>query len=63
MEEEEEGNEEGNDITQNEHERNLEDAYRSFVFPSLPKSVIDSTLKEKNLMWKHWLKNNSKGQI
>ena len=46
--EEEEGNEEGNDITQNEHERNLEDAY--FVFPSLPKSVIDSTLKEKNLM-------------
>ena len=50
MEEEEEGNEEGNDITQNAHERNLEDAYRSFVFPSLPKSVIDSTLKEKNLM-------------
>ena len=45
--EEEEGNEEGNDITQNEHERKLEDAYRSFVFPSLPKSDIDSYINRE----------------
>ena len=48
--EEEEGNEEGNDITQNEHERKLEDAYRSFVFPSYQRVILTHTLIERNLM-------------